>query len=340
MEFSINPKAMFGLSFSVPAAVTDKHLKLAGAAQIKVLLWLLRHAAENPTMDELCKALNMKHADASDAMQYWVECGIVLADGKETEPEVQPEYSAPAKTETPIEIKPEMVYTRPTAEQILVRTKESAEIQFMFNEAQKKLGRTIGYDGQSTLLMIHDSYGLSVEVLLMLIEYCVSVGKGSLAYISKAAKTWSEKEIDSIEKADEQIRLLRRCDGTWKKLCELTGISTPRPTASQSSFLAHWTSELKFDLDMIYLAYEEMANHTDKISFPYMNKVLQSWHDAGIKTAADVEEAKMQRTAESPKPAQKKKQGGYEASYDIDEFNRRSDTSPLIYKKSTPKGDV
>ncbi len=339
MEFSINPKVMFGLSFSVPAEVTDKHLKLAGAAQIKVLLWLLRHAAEEPSMEQLCKALNMKRADAADAMQYWVECGIVLADGKMAEPEEQPQYAAAAKQETTTETVPEITYTRPTAEQILIRTKESAEICFMFNEAQKKLGRTIGYDGQSTLLMIHDSYGLPVEVLLMLIEYCVSINKNSLAYISKAAKTWSEKEIDSIEKADEQIQLLRRCDGTWKKLCELTGISTPRPTASQSSFLSHWTNELKFDIDMIYLAYEEMANHTDKISFPYMNKVLQNWYDAGIKSAADVEESKQQRTAEKQKPAKNKKADGYEASYDIDEFNRRSDNSPLIYKKTTQEGE-
>ena len=335
MEFSINPQIMFGLSFSVPVAVTDKHLKLAGAAQIKVLLWLLRHAAENPTMDELCKALNMKRADAADAMQYWVECGIVLADGKAPEVQSEPAYAAPAKNNSPIEIHNEISFVRPTAEQILTRTKESAEIQFMFNEAQKKLGRTIGYDGQSTLLMIHDSYGLPVEVLLMLIEYCVSIGKNSIAYISKAAKTWSEKEIDSIEKADEQIQTLRRCDGTWKKLCELTGISTPRPTASQSSYLSRWTNELKFDIDMIYLAYEEMANHTDKISFPYMNKVLQNWYDSGIKTAADVEEAKTQRTAEKTKPVKKQAGNGYEASYDIDEFNRHSDTAPLVYKKKS-----
>lgn len=335
MEFSINPQIMFGLSFSVPVAVMDKHLKLAGAAQIKVLLWLLRHAAENPSMDELCKALNMKSADAADAMQYWVECGIVLADGKAPEIQAEPEYAAPAKASTPIEITAEIGFIRPTAEQILKRTKESAEIQFMFNEAQKKLGRTIGYDGQSTLLMIHDSYGLPIEVLLMLIEYCVSIGKNSIAYISKAAKTWSEKEIDSIEKADEQIQTLRRCDGTWKKLCELTGISTPRPTASQSSYLSRWTNELKFDIDMVYLAYEEMANHTDKISFPYMNKVLQNWYDSGIKSPADVEESKAQHTAEKTKPAKKQPGNGYEASYDIDEFNRRSDTAPLVYKKKS-----
>lgn len=339
MEYSINPQIMFGLSFSVPAAVTDKHLKLAGAAQIKVLLWLLRHAAENPTMDELCKALNIKSADASDAMQYWVECGIVLADGKAPKPEERPAYTATAAEAAAAEQKPEITFTRPTSEQILKRTKESAEIQFMFCEAQKKLGKTIGYDGQSTLLMIHDFYGLPVEVLLMLIEYCVSIGKNSLAYISKAAKTWSEKEIDSIEKADEQIHILRRCDGTWKKLCELTGISTPRPTASQSSYLARWTNELKFDIDMIYLAYEEMANHTDKISFPYINKVLENWHDLGITTPAQAEDAKQQRTAEKPKPAPKKKSQGYEASYDIDEFDRRSENAPLVYKKKSEEGD-
>ncbi len=340
MEYSINPQMMFGLSFSVPAAVADKHLKLAGAAQIKVLLWLLRHAAENPEMDELCKALNMNRADAADAMQYWVECGIVLENGKEAAAEEKPTYAVAAKENVKLEVKPEITYTRPTSEQVLKRTKESAEIQFMFCEAQKKLGKTIGYDAQSTLLMIHDFYGLPVEVLLMLIEYCVSIGKNSLNYISKAAKTWSEKEIDSIEKADEQIHILRRCDGTWKQLCELTGISTPRPTASQSNYLSHWTNELKFDIDMIYLAYEEMANHTDKISFPYINKVLESWHDLGISNALQVEEAKQQRTAEKPKSVSKKKSQGYEASYDIDEFDRRSETAPLVYKKKADEGKV
>ena len=65
MKFSINPQIMFGLSFNVPAAVADKHLKLAGAAQLKVLLWLLRHAAEDPTSEDISKALNIQHADAS-----------------------------------------------------------------------------------------------------------------------------------------------------------------------------------------------------------------------------------------------------------------------------------
>ena len=83
--------------------------------------------------------------------------------------------------------------------QIAKRGSESAEIAFLFNEAQKKLGRTIGYDSQSSLLMIHDAYGLPVEVILMLIDYCVSIGKTGVNYITSTAKNWGEKEIDSID---------------------------------------------------------------------------------------------------------------------------------------------
>ena len=331
MKFSINPQMMFGLSFSVPTQVADKHLKLAGAAQLKALLWLLRHAAEGPSSEDIAKALNMNHADVCDAMQYWIENGIVTQDGQAPAKPETPSYAAPERTAAVEQIVEQAVSAKPTAEQILKRTKESPEIRFMLNEAQHKLGRTIGYDSQATLLMICDSYGLPVEVLLMLIEYCVSIGKGSINYIAKAAKSWSDREIDSLEKADEQIKILRRCEGLWKQLCEMTGISTPRPTSAQSAYLRQWSNELGFDIEMIYLAYEEMANHTDKISFPYMNKVLINWHESGIKTPEQLEESKAQ--PKTTKPSKKKKNEGYEASYDIEEFNRRSAEEPLVYKK-------
>ncbi len=331
MQFSLNPQKMFGLSFCVPAEVADKHLKLAGAAQLKCLLWLLRHAAEAPTSEELSRALNMNHADACDAMQYWIEAGIVLADGIAAEPQEKPEYALATAEQTEQKLS-EIAPIKPTAEQIAKRAKEDAEIGFMLNQAQKKLGRTIGYDTQATLLMICDSYGLPVEVLLMLIEYCVTIGKGSIGYIAKVSKTWSEDEIDSIEKADERIRVLRRCDGLWKEFCTMTGIRTPRPTADQSAYLHKWSREFGFDTEMIYAAYEEMANHTDKISFAYMNKVLQNWHEAGIKTPEQAEEQKQERKAAKSPPKKKKPGNGYEASYDIEEFNRRSLDEPLIYK--------
>ena len=329
MNYTINPQAAFGLSFSVPVSVTDKHLKLAGSAQLKALLWLLRHAAEQPTTEQLCQALNMTPADANDAMQYWLEAGLVIEQGET--PRTEQPSPAPQPFEPPKPVQAPIVETRPTAEQIAKRGRESAEIAFLCNEAQNKLGRTIGYDSQSALLMIHDAYGLPVEVILMLIEYCVSIGKSGVNYITATARNWSEKEIDSIEKADEKIHSLRQCEQLWKELCELTGIRTPRPTAVQSEFLHKWSNTFGYAMDMIFLAYEEMANHTDKISFAYMNKVLENWYEAGLRSPEDVERQKQEKAAAKTKP--KKPAEGHEPSYDLDAFMQHSAQDPIVYKK-------
>ena len=95
-----------------------------------------------------------------------------------------------------------------------------------YAEAQQKLGRTIGYDGQSTLLMIHDQYGLPVEVILMILEYAASQGKTSMAYIAKMGRDWGEREIDTLEKAEEQLTRLRTGQSLWNQLKALTGIHT------------------------------------------------------------------------------------------------------------------
>lgn len=66
--------------FAVPCSVVDEHIKLAGAAQLKVLLWFLRHAGENFCDEDMASALSMSPADARDSMQYWIATGIIIID--------------------------------------------------------------------------------------------------------------------------------------------------------------------------------------------------------------------------------------------------------------------
>lgn len=42
---------------------------------------------------------------------------------------------------------------------------------------------------------------------------------------------------------------------------------------------------------MIRLAYERAVENTGKLSFAYINKVLQNWHREGVRTAADAANA-------------------------------------------------
>ncbi len=340
MDFMINP-LKWNNSFAVPSEVVDKHIRLAGSVQLKVLLWMMRHSAEEKNMDEMSKDLGVSVADCSDALTFWSEMGLLVAADKTFVPEkVAEKVDEPAietKKQETKRILPEIEAIKPTAQQIAARGDESEEIRFLFNEAQMRLGKTIGHDGQAVLLMMHDSYGLPVEVIVTIIEYCVSVGKTSTSYIAKIGKDWGEREIDSLEKADEVINELKASDEMWGEFRLRTGVSTPRPTTAQMKYLDRWKNEYGFTMDMIFLAYEETANNIQKMSFQYMDKILKNWFENGLRTPADVAKAKQERSAASQQTVVKSEnKHKKKTSYNIDEVLRKNEETELVYKR---KGD-
>lgn len=326
MAYSIKP-AVFGSMFGVPTATMD-YIKLASPCQLKTMLWIFSNAAKPIDPENIGNDIGYRSADVNDALVALCEWGLLACDNKEIVVMEKPEKAeAQVQTKAKKEL-PDLVAVKPTNEQVVKRCQESPQIANMFLDLQGVLGETIGYDRQCTLLMMHDQYGLPVEVIYMLVNYCVSIGKRGFSYIAKVGKDWGEKEIDTIEKADEQIKILNTCSGVWKEFAAMAGIQNPRPNAAQSAFLRTWTQEMKFNAEMIYMAYEEMANHTSRISFPYMNKILVTWYEKGIKTPEDIERDKQ----EYKKANDTKKSNDGNSSYNMDEFMRRADKLP-VYKK-------
>lgn len=337
MEYSLNPSA-WNAMFPVPSSVVDEHIRLAGATQLKVLLCLLRHSNEDFDENDISKLLGLNTADIIDAMQYWVQFGILTKSGEASrsiapaksdaaEPKKQPVKAVETATESvaPIAI------PKPTPDQIVARLNESPELKNLYSVAQVKLGRTIGYADQSSLLMMHDQYGLPVEVIIMIIDYAVSRGKSSISYILSIGKNWSENEIDTFEKAENRISELNTCSTLWEKFKQFTGIKTPKPTAKQMQYLLRWNIQLGYGIDMICTAYEEMANNIEKISFPYMDRIITNWYEQGIKTKQQLEKSVSDFREKKQASVSAVKQNS-NASYDLNEFNRQVSSVP-VYKK-------
>lgn len=324
MAYSIKPE-VYASVFGVPASAMD-YIKLASPCQLKTMLWVFSNVAKEINPEVIGKDIGYKSADVSDALVALCEWGLLKSDDREIVPLEKP--AEPVKAVEEKKELPELVTVKPTYEQVVKRCQESPEIANMFTDIQQLLGKTIGYDSECTLVMMHDQYGLPVEVIYMLVNYCVSVGKKGFSYISKVGKDWGEREIDTIEKADEQIKILNACTGAWKQFAEMAGIPNPRPTSRESAFIRSWTVEMKFNPEMIYMAYEETLDYSGKISFSYMNKVLKSWYEKGIKTPEDIERDKQE--FKKAKANKKKSENG--TSYDMSEFNSRADKLP-VYRK-------
>lgn len=337
MDYQLKPCAgQWSSVFAVPTALVDEHLKLAGATQLKTLLWLLRHNGAPHTVEEIACGVGYGNGDTLDALRYWVTAGLLEASGDDApDAALQPpsppapvkkekEPSPPAPAVSKRQVAP-IPIASPTSADVVRRGNECPELAFLLQEAQMKLGRTISLGEQAMLLNMHDHYGLPVEVILMLLEYAVSQGKTNTSYLLKIAKNWAEDGVDSLENAEMRISSLRNSATLWNALRKATGLEHPRPTPKQAEFLHTWSEKWGFSLDMILKAFEEMQNHTEKTSFPYVNKVLENWHSKGIKTPEEADN-------QTP-PAEKGGRRNPPASYDLDEFESSSLYEPLVYTK-------
>lgn len=338
MEYKINPET-YGDVFVLPKAVVNENLRLAGAVGLKALLYLYCNSSSgNTSCEAIAKALGADRGDVADAMVFWLERGLVLKDGEqphpaktaeaEEEPKKEEAPAFKAEEKAPAKKVAELPISRPSHEQIAIRCGECEELRLLFSEAQNILGKTIGYEGQSILIMLYDSYGLPAEVILMLLEYALSKGKTGYKYIASVGKEWSEKEIDTIEKAGEYINAQNEADALWRQFCEQTGVKNPKPTAKQRKFLNSWSKEFSFSCEMICLAYEICVDNTGKMNLEYMNKVLKSWHDKGVKSPSDAQREQERwnesRFGKAQKKTEKKKQEVFSsnASYDIGKYEK------------------
>ena len=335
--------------FAVPCRVVDENLKLAGSVQLKVLLWVLRHAGEPFEPEDIAKAIGINKADVADAMQYWQQTGLIAADGGTLTPDAQngterqeaaPFRPQPAEEPAPAQetaSAPEPASARPEkkAQRVLSRPQkpdsdftakriaESTEIACLMQSAQQILGRLISGGECATLLMIHDDFGLPSDVIVMLLQYTASIGKANMRYIEKTAMNWADEGIVTHEKAEEKLRRLSENQQAWRTVEQAIGMTHRAPSANEELYAPVWVGEWGFGPEMIQEAYDRTVDATGKYSAGYMNKIMARWHKDGIATP---QQAALEKSKRAAAHGGGLRAGGRrrDLTFDIDEYERTS----------------
>ncbi len=354
MEYQIN-LGMWQSVFAVPTEIVDQHLKLAGAAQLKVLLWFLRYAGQPFTVETIAESLSMQTADVRDCMQYWVQTGVIaVRDGQITptasapeptaavsqpqsvltvqtaepiattaEPTVSENISAvptPAEQSKEQPTQPSRVLSRPQKPEpkyIAQRMAEDESIQYLMQTADEIFGRMTSNNDKATLLIIHEHDGLPVEVIIMLLQYAYSIGKNNMRYIEKMAITWADEEITTLEAAEKKIARLTGGREAAKKVQRILGLDEHSPTEKEIQVADTWLNEWKFSEDMVRKAYETCVDIKGKYIPNYVNSILGRWNRSGIVTVQQVDDEK--KSKQKPKKTEV-----YEPTYDMTAYENSS----------------
>ncbi len=285
----------------------DKKMLNANGAYVKVYLYALSLAYKGISEDtsEIAKKLNLLESDVVNAFAYFEKEELLTVNSSYIY------FNGQASEKTAA--KPQIKKKAPeNVAQLMMENKALADLCDL---SQKILGKTLNNNDLSTLYWFYDELGFAPEVIIMLLEYCVSKDKRNIKYIEKVAIGWHENGITTISQVQNYIESEKEKNNYFYSLRKLFGITDRNLSKTEETYLKAWKNDYGMSEEMVALAYEYCILSTNKLSFPYMNSILKGWHERGIKT---IEAAEKDHNEYKSKTFAEQGQSVYNSEIDYD----------------------
>ncbi len=303
MKYVIN----YGVSVGVfPRAALDV-IKRAGEGELKVLLCL---CAQEGNIDEkkLSKLSGVDLDGVRTALSFWRGAGVIenaeddiaktaeIADSDNSDLH----SGASEKKETFEEQKEKTVRKKLsrsdelpnyTSEQISNILEKRTDTATLINECQIILGKVFSLHEINVLIGLVDYLTLDYEYIMILLTYCVSIGKKTLHFAEKLAFSLYDAGICTPSELSEELRKRELAASNEGKIRSLFGIGARAFTTNEKKYMQSWIAEMGFDTDIIAKAYEITVDTTAKPSMKYTNAILERWYAEGLNTLEKIEDS-------------------------------------------------
>lgn len=291
------------------AVVPEKALEVsarAGEVELRVLLVLCAHGG-SVDIKKLARSFSLSEDDVKSALAFWRGAGVIeLGDSKEAvSEEIAAEKVAPAKPEEKTSEATKKLrradelpqYTSDQLSDILEQRKETATL---IDECQNIMGKVFNVKEINVLMGLVDYLELDCEYIMMLLSYCVSLGKKTLHYAEKLAFALYDAGITTGEQLSAELRRRELASDAEGRIRTLFGIGERAFTTKEKKFISSWINDMNYSIEIIEKAYEVTADATGKGSFPYANTILERWNAAGLRTLDQIETSYKKSGSESP----------------------------------------
>ena len=290
-------------STSVSNIFIDEFMTEANDAQLKIYLFLLRtmRAGLSTSLSDLAERFNLTEKDVTRALRFWEKRGLVSMEydrnkalsGIHLEDLTRPSAPVAEQSDTPVQ---EETPAESTAHSVPRNAEDASALLFI---AERYLGRPLSVADTNTLLYIRDTLGFSDDLVDYLLQYCIERGKTDFRYMERVAVRWKEAGYETPEQAK---RGSFKYDKRVYEVMDLLGLSN-LPTATEAAFVERWLSEYHLSIDVIREACARTVLATQKRRLEYADKILTSWHKAGVIKKGDIRQLDEAHEASRRTPA-------------------------------------
>lgn len=259
----------------------DKYLPIARGEFIKVYLLLLKYNVTNEpgvNIAILAQSLNLLESDVMNALHYWNEEGVIKLLPIDNMNNFSIEFSHLEEDDV----------STPKNVNLLNSILNDSETTAMLKDIEKILARPLSPKEMETYLSWQNNFSFSAELILLLIEYCISKNKTDYRYIEKVAIGWHDMHITTVEQAQAHIKQI---EDKWikiKSILSYLGIKNGEIMKPQEDMLNKWISTYNFTMPLIQKACDICFERLNRADFKYIDGILSNWYKNNIKTLEDV----------------------------------------------------
>lgn len=298
-----------GKFISVPCKAVEGNLNKTQGDYYKVLLYILSAETDDISTQEIIDQTGVTSDTADNAVLYWQNVGIISICGQKNSKRADSliglsPYSKPAMQESPAKY---------SSKEIAQIVNSNSSVKLLFDQLELTLGRELRFSERCGYINLYEYYGFEVQSIILLVEYCVSIEKSALRYVETVAKSLFDDGKTDYRDIEKEVRRMAKRHSFESRIKKLLGIGS-NLSSKQSKTVQSWY-EKKYDESLIEAAYDRTLDNTGKLSFPYMNKILENWENEGVKSVGDIERLDMPN---------KKSKTTRETSYDIEDYEKFS----------------
>ena len=147
------------------------------------------------------------------------------------------------------------------------------------------LKRPLSSSDTNTVLIWYDQLHFPTDLIVYLMEYCISKGHSSMRYMDKVALAWKDSNISTVEQAKEQAAIHSQVYYGVMKAFGITGRSL---VDGETRLIKKWTKEFGFDMELVLEACSRTMTAIHQPSFEYTDKILAEWHKNHVHTLNDI----------------------------------------------------
>lgn len=259
----------------------EKYLPQARGEFVKIYLLMLKHNTFGElgvSSSILASTLNLLESDIMNALNYWNDQGVIKLTQIDKMGNFNVEF---------LDLSDEDVNNQ-SSQVDLLEALNSTNTKDMLRDIETLLARPLSPNEMSIYLNWQKEFGFSSELILILMEYCISKGKSDPRYIEKVALSWHDMKITTVEQAQN---LIKKNEDKWisiRKILTYLGINNMDIMKPQQDLIEKWLFIYKFSVDVILKACDVCFERLNRADFKYIDGILSKWHKNNFKTLEDI----------------------------------------------------